>query len=158
MFFNKDLCFFIVFLTSFSLNANEFRLSEWTDQEYLLYSPSEGAAEVIINRQASNDLQLIAVIHARCEGIDYRVPVIRGYFETGVSSAEYLEYVIFKYEDKIYSPIKSISSYYVIPSDKSESVKPHFLEFETQNTTGGFCKYINNKTEYDNPIYIQSDK
>ena len=158
MSFNKILCFFIVFLTSFSLNANEFRLSEWTDQEYLLHSPSEGSVEVMINRQASNDLELIAVIHARCDGIDYRVPVIRGEFKTGLSSAEYLEYVIFKYEKKIYSPIKSISSYYVIPNDESESVKPHFLEFETQNTTSGFCKYINNMTEYDNPIYIQSDK
>jgi hypothetical protein len=158
MFFNKDLCFFIVFLTSFSLNANEFRLSEWTDQEYLLHSPAEGASEVIIDRQASNDLHLIAVLHARCGGIDYRVPVIKGNFETGVSSAEFLEYVIFKYENKIYSPIKSISSYYVIPSDKNESAKPHFLEFETQNTASGFCKYINNKTEYDNPIYIQREK
>jgi len=131
--------------------SSEFTLTEKNDQEYILSSPNNDSPKVIADRQASRELELISVMYVKCNNSNYRIPVLRGFFESKISGVEYLEFFIYEFSNNKYLPIKSISS---VKVTSDESSKDHSLDLSSQNISYKICKQINGKSEFDNKIML----
>ena len=66
MSFIKIIISFVFIVLPMLLPASEFSLSEINEQEYVLSSPNDESVKVIADRQASRELELIAVLHVKC--------------------------------------------------------------------------------------------
>lgn len=148
------ISFFFIVLPTLS-SASEFTLTEINEQEYVLSSPNDDSAKVIADRQASRDLELLAVLHVKCLDSNYRVPVLRGFFESKISSAEYLEFFIYEFINNQYLPIKSITSLKVTSDEIS---KEHNLNSSSQSIPYDFCEYINTKSKFENSIIFFTEE
>jgi len=151
MSFIKIIISFVFIVLPILSPASEFSLTEINEQEYVLSSPNVESVKVIADRQASRELELIAVLHVKCTDSNYRIPVLRGFFESKVSGAEYLEFFIYEFINNQYLPIKSITSLKVTSDEIS---KEHNLDLSSQSIPYDFCKYIDTKSEFENSINL----
>ncbi|MEL0649269.1 hypothetical protein V6248_17715 [Pseudoalteromonas agarivorans] len=154
MFFNRAVFVVFTLLTGCSIakSADSFSLSEMSETQYLLETATQPTIKVIADMQGADELELVKVYDLTCSGVNYQVPAVKGNIENAESTAEHIEYFIFKNVGDDLSAIKTIGSIEVKRRSDGIVVNEHTIDPSLGSFNKNLCNSINRSGDMDYPI------